>query len=164
MDNSILERASLHNISSIKLTRWGMLRLSIFNDAALTFADNNYDPAYGNSFNHFVNLCVQFNKDNGLRIDWKTAYALTEDKPADEDFVEKPTAAFRTRLAPKKPSGNYSRESTGLSLEERLRNSAAKYQTVMRPFWGRPETLTEEERKTLLIKPDSFNIEEFEAK
>lgn len=145
MNNSIAERASIAEIRSIKLTQWGRLRLQSFTDDAIRFADDNLESHKAYSFNAFLNLCVLYSKNNNNRIDWKIGYDLVKDMPQDASLVEYRVHRQAINNGSSVSSQGSRRRESQKGEAERLIDSANKYQTVRRPFYGLPETLEQPE-------------------
>lgn len=79
MDEVTTIPSYINNVSSIKLTRSGKIRLSGYPSAAITFADVHIKRTkkfVKNPFSYFISLCDQYCKDYEIKPNWEQVELL----------------------------------------------------------------------------------------
>ena len=69
---SVFKKSNEYHVKSIKLSKWGILRLTAFPREAIEWADSKigYSPG-GDQFRKFASLCLQWCNDNSIKANWK---------------------------------------------------------------------------------------------
>lgn len=72
------EASYLSNIKSLRLTKWGQIKLSVFPEDAISYADSFTDhiKKAREPFKYFVTLCSNYCRDHSLEINYTLFYAL----------------------------------------------------------------------------------------
>lgn len=141
---------SRYQILSIKLSEEGKGAIyAAFPDEALSYADDNYNPdsIVKDPYFTYKELCISYCRTNGVNIDFKALNSIHPSKMLEAVHKQSWTKGSSVSSHSSRRNSNQQREAG--SLQQRLTNSHTKYQTVMRPFYGLPDTLHPEETKEL---------------
>lgn len=82
----------MHLPKNLQLTKWGEAQLTAFPLDAVEYADRMLPMVKSATtpWQKFINLCIEYCRSNGIKIDWASAKEKLKGKPSHEDFYVKP--------------------------------------------------------------------------
>lgn len=80
---------AIRELTCISLSKWGQIRLSVFPDAAILYAAENFKYGYKlkNAFGFFFQLCQDYCKNNKIQPDWQYSQQLAVKYKMPENAV-----------------------------------------------------------------------------